>query len=56
MNVRDSVWYIVIAAIYLAILMLLVRPSSKGPQIVGQLLDALGDLLKGTTGFGSQTS
>jgi len=56
MNVRDSVWYIVIAAIYLAILMLLVRPNSKGPQIVGQLLDALGDLLKGTTGFGTQTS
>jgi|HubBroStandDraft_5_1064220.scaffolds.fasta_scaffold596137_2 hypothetical protein len=56
MNVRDSVWYIVIAAIYLAILMLLVRPSSKGPQIVGQLLDALGDLLKGTTGFGTQSS
>lgn len=56
MNIKDSIWYIVIAVIYLAILMLLVRPSSKGPQIIGQLLDALGDLLKGTTGLGTQTT
>lgn len=55
MNLTDSVWYVIIAALYLGILMLLVRPSSKGPQIVGQLLDALGDLVKGTTGFGAQT-
>jgi hypothetical protein len=55
MSTKDSVWYIVIAALYLAILMLLVRPSSKGPQIVGQLLDALSDLVKGTTGFGAQS-
>lgn len=55
MNIRDSIWYIVVAVLYLAILMLLVRPSSKGPQIVGQLLDALSDLVKGTTGFGAQS-
>lgn len=54
MNVKDSIWYVVIAVIYLAILMILVRPSSKGPAIIGQLLDALSDLLKGTTGLGNQ--
>lgn len=50
----DSIWYVLIGVIYLAILMLLVRPSSKGPAIITQVFDALASLLKGTTGFGAQ--
>lgn len=51
---RESFWYILIGGIYLGILMLLVRPSSKGPAIINQLFDAFSSLLKGTTGFGTQ--
>jgi hypothetical protein len=53
MNAKDGIWYVLIAMIYLAIIMMLVRPGSKGPAILGQLLDALGDLIKGTTGYGN---
>lgn len=51
---RESIWYVIAAVFYLAILMLLVRPSSKGPQILGDVLDALTALIKGTTGLGTQ--
>jgi hypothetical protein len=51
---RDSFWYLLIGGIYLGILMLLVRPSSKGPAIINQLFDAFASLLKGTTGYGTQ--
>lgn len=55
MTVKTGFWYVITGAIYIAIIMLLVRPSSKGPQVIGQVLDALSDLLKGTTGYGSQS-
>ena len=51
---RDSIWYLIAAIFYLAIVMLLVRPSSKGPQIIGDVLDALSALVKGVTGVGTQ--
>lgn len=50
----DSAWYLIVGAVYLGILMLLVRPSSNGPAIINQLFDAFASLLKGTTGFGAQ--
>jgi hypothetical protein len=56
MNAKQSVWYVIAAIIYLAIIMLLVRPSSKGPQLIGSILDALTNLIQGTTGYGTQTS
>ena len=54
MNSKQSLWYLIAAIFYLSIVMLLVRPSSKGPQIVGDVLDALSALVKGTTGLGTQ--
>jgi hypothetical protein len=54
-DVIDSVWFLVVAIIYLAILVLLVRPSSQGPNIVTTIFDAFSDLLKGSTGYGNQT-
>lgn len=48
-------WIIMVGVIYIAILYMLVRPSSSGPQLVTTVLDAISDLVKGTTGYG-QTS
>ena len=56
MTATDGIWYVITAVIYLAVVMILVRPSSKGPQIIGQLLDAFSDLLKGTTGYGTTST
>lgn len=48
---KDSAWAIVIGAIYIAIVMMLVRPNSKGPAIINQVFGALSDLVKGSTGY-----
>lgn len=50
---RDGAWQIIIGAIYIAIIYTLVRPGSKGPTVVNNVLDALTDLVKSTTGYGS---
>lgn len=52
---KGDFWFIMIGVIYVAILYMLVRPSSTGPQLVTTVLDAISDLVKGTTGYG-QTS
>lgn len=38
--------------LYVAILFLLVRPGSKGPQLVGTVGDTLVDLMNAATGGG----
>jgi hypothetical protein len=48
---KDSAWAIVIGAIYIAIVMMLVRPNSKGPAIINTIFAALSDLVKGSTGY-----
>jgi hypothetical protein len=50
---RDTVWEIIIGVVYVAIIFTLVRPGSKGPAVVNSVLDALTDLVKSTTGYGS---
>lgn len=47
----DTGWVILIGAAYIAGIMTLVRPSSKGPQIINSVLGALTDLVKGVTGY-----
>jgi hypothetical protein len=46
-----------VAIIYIAILFVLVRPKSKGPTIVGNIANALSDLVRGVAGetFDSKT-
>jgi hypothetical protein len=48
---KDTAWAIVIGAVYIAIVMMLVRPSSKGPAIINTIFAALSDLVKGSTGY-----
>jgi hypothetical protein len=52
---KGDFWFIMVGVIYVAILYMLVRPSSTGPALVTTVLDSISDLVKGTTGYG-QTS
>lgn len=47
---RDNIGFFIMGIIYLAILYTLVKPGSKGPQILESLLGAFTDLVRGTTG------
>lgn len=42
--------------VIVAIIYMLVRPNSAGPKIVGQVSDALSDLVRSTTGYGTFTN
>ena len=48
---KDDFVNLMLGSIYLAILVMLVRPSSKGPTIINNVFGALSDLVKGTTGY-----
>jgi hypothetical protein len=47
---KENIGIFIVAVIYLAILYTLVRPGSKGTQIVGSLSSALSDLVRGVAG------
>jgi len=47
---RDKIGYFIAAIIYVAILYTLVRPGSKGTQIIGSIGTALTDLVRGVAG------
>ncbi len=47
----DDIAFLITGIIYLAIILILVRPSSPGPAIVNNIFTALTDLVKGTTGY-----
>lgn len=46
----DKIAYLIAAIIYVAILFTLVRPGSKGTQIIGNISTALADLVRGVAG------
>ena len=48
---KDMVFYLVAATIYGAILYMLVRPGSKGPDLVNNVFNALSDLVRGSVGY-----
>lgn len=52
----DDIAFLITGIIYLAIILILVRPSSPGPAIVNNIFTALTDLVKGTTGYNNDTS
>jgi Tfp pilus assembly protein FimT len=45
-----------VGVVVIAIIYMLVRPSSAGPAIVGQVSDALSDLIRSATGYGTFTN
>lgn len=47
----DDIGFLLAGVIYLAIILILVRPSSPGPTIINNIFTALTDLVKGTTGY-----
>jgi F0F1-type ATP synthase membrane subunit a len=47
---RDQITFFIVAIIYLAILYTLVKPQSKGPQLVQNVLGTLTDLVRGAAG------
>lgn len=49
--IKDNIFALVVAMIYLAILYTLVRPGSKGPSLVSNISNALSDLIRGSIGY-----
>ncbi len=47
---RNRIGYFIAAVIYVAIIYTLVRPGSKGTQIIGSIGSALSDLVRGVAG------
>jgi hypothetical protein len=48
---REQAGLFIAAIIYVAILYTLVRPGSKGPQLVESISSTLADLVRGVTGY-----
>lgn len=48
---KDQIFTWIAAFFYLAILYILVRPGSAGPNIVTNVLGAFADLVRGTVGY-----
>lgn len=48
---KESTVIVIAGAIYIATLMMLVRPNSKGPEIINSIFNTFTDLVKGTTGY-----
>ena len=46
----DAIGFYIVGAVYIAILFMLVRPSSKGPQIVQTISSTFADLVRGVAG------
>lgn len=48
---KDLIFTLIAAAFYIAIIYMLVRPSSAGPNIVTNIMNAFADLVRGTVGY-----
>ena len=46
----DKIGFYIVGAVYIAILFTLVRPNSKGPQIVQNIFSTFTDLVRGVAG------
>lgn len=55
---RNQIGVFLVGILYLAILYVLVRPSSKGPTIINNILGTFADLVRGVSGqtFDSSTN
>jgi len=51
----DTVWQVITGAIILAIIVLLVKPNSPGPDAVKAISESLANLVKSATGYTSNT-
>jgi hypothetical protein len=47
---RDQIGFFLAAILYLAILYVLVRPNSSGPNLVNTILGTFADLVRGVSG------
>jgi hypothetical protein len=47
---KDNVIFVIVGAIYVACLYTLVRPGSKGTQLVGTIGTTMSDLVRGVSG------
>lgn len=48
---KDSIFSLIAAVFYVAIIYMLVRPSSMGPNIINQVSSAFADLVRGSIGY-----
>lgn len=47
---RENIAFFVTGVIYLAVLYVLVRPNSTGPQVLEKILTTFSDLVRGVAG------
>jgi hypothetical protein len=47
---RDQIGFFIVAIIYMATLYTLVKPNSKGPTLIQNVLGTFTDLVRGVTG------
>lgn len=48
---KDLIFWFIAASIYGAIIYMLVRPNSKGPELINNIFNALDDLVRGSVGY-----
>lgn len=48
---KDQVFTLIAAVFYIAVIYVLVRPGSAGPNIVTNVLGAFSDLVRGAVGY-----
>lgn len=48
---KDLIFWFIAATIYGAIIYMLVRPGSNGPDLVTNVLNNLSDLVRGSVGY-----
>jgi hypothetical protein len=53
---KEIIFFMVAATIYGAVLYMLVRPGSNGPQLVNNIFNALSDLVRGSVGYSYDAS
>lgn len=53
---REQIFWLVGAVMYLGILYALVRPGSKGPDLVNNIFNTLADLIRGSAGYSYDTN
>lgn len=53
---KDTAFWFIGALLYLSILYALVRPNSRGPELISNILNSLSDLIRGSAGYSYDNS
>lgn len=48
---KDTIFWLIGGIMYVGLIYALVRPGSKGPELVTNIFNALADLVRGSAGY-----